>query len=86
MKKYRIRNKSGNYLTGFYPNGGWKIKDVFACSRKSWFNFQTMDEAIEYLQSMKKRCIEQSERWGDWLDVALKYVKSLDIESIEVKP
>lgn len=77
-KSYFIYCSRGR-LTGFHFNGGWKIGDVFACSKNSWISFETEQKAQEYLLNMKKLCLEQEKRWGNWLDIALKFWKTLKV-------
>jgi len=81
--KYVIINKNGRKLDGFHSNGGWSIGDVFPCSNSSYIVFEKEKEVQEYLIYMQKKCIEQSDRWGDWLDVALKFVKKLEYKLID---
>ena len=80
--KYRIVNKRGTYLEGFFSNGGWEIGDVFACSKHAWISFNSEKEAQDYLLKLKTECLAQADRWGDWLDKALKFVKTLTYEAI----
>jgi len=81
--RYRITNKRGTYLSGFHSNGGWQIGDVFPCSKYSWISFKTEKEVQEYLLRLRDECMSQADRWGAWLDEALKFVKTLKYEAIE---
>jgi len=76
---YKIINKRGTFLSGFHSNGGWEISDVFPCSSLSAITFKTEKEAQKYLLSMREELIKQQDRWGDWLDTALKFWKTLSI-------
>jgi hypothetical protein len=77
---YRIVNSRGTFLTGFFPNGGWKIGDVFAFSKNSWFSYKTEKEVQERLLSIIEDCKKQADRWGDWTDTAVKFAKSLSYQ------
>jgi hypothetical protein len=83
MKKYRIINQRGTYLSAFHSNGGWEIGDVFPCSSNSWLTFETEKEVQDYLLRLKIESLEEADRWGGWLDKALKFVKSLGYEAYE---
>ena len=78
---YRIisTRKNNSFLTGFYSNGGFEIGNVFAFSKNDWFCFPTEVEAQEFILRIKKECFEQSKRWGNWLDKALKFWKTLKV-------
>jgi len=84
MPGYVIRNKGGRYLTGFYPNGGWELKSVFVFSRRSWYSFDTMSKARSFITQMIKECEKQKDRWGDWTEKALKYIRTFRVESGQV--
>ena len=79
IMRYRIANKSNRYLYAFHFNGGWSMKDVFPCSINSWICFNSEEEAKEYLKRMENSCHEQKERWGEWYDKAISYVKKFKI-------
>ena len=79
MYKITSTRKNNSFLTGFYSNGGFEINDVFAFSKNSWINFQSEKEAQNYILRIKKECLEQTERWGDWVDEALKFWKTLKV-------
>jgi uncharacterized protein (DUF2344 family) len=76
--------KRNGYLNGFYSNGGFTIGDVFAFSNKSYTFFSSEIEAQEYLIYIKCECMNQSDRWGEWLDKALSFTKSLYYRPLEV--
>jgi hypothetical protein len=80
--RYRIKNKRGTYLCGFYSNGGFEIRDVFACSKHSWLSFETEQDVQNYILKLKDECMAQSDRWGKWLDKALIFIKTLTYETI----
>lgn len=82
MDRYIIVNKQGRRLTGFYSNGGFEIKDVFAFSSRNWIVFNSEKEVQDKLLNMLDDCKKQEDRWGDWLDKALKFVKELKYEKI----
>ena len=78
---YRIiSNRKRGFLKAFHENGGFEIGDVFPFSVNTWLSFRTEKEAQEYLIRVKTDCIEQGERWGDWLEKALVFVKTLKYE------
>ncbi len=79
-KDFRIINKKGSFLTGFYSNGGFEIKDVFAFSKNNWFVFKTEKEVQNKLLDIIKECKKQEDRWGDWTEKAVKFAKTLDYE------
>lgn len=81
--KYRIeKGNSGKYLYGFFPNGGWRIGDVFSLKKNGNIFFETEKEAQEYLLRMEKTLDEQYERWGsEWHGVAKRFYKSLLVKS-----
>lgn len=76
---YKIVNQRGVPLDGFFSNGGWEIRDVFAFSSRSWISFETEKAAQQYLLSMRPELIRQADRWGNWLEVALKFWKTLKV-------
>ena len=78
---YYITNQKGSYLFGFYPNGGFEIKDVFHFSRINKLTFDSKKDAETYLDYVRSSCVEQKERWGEWLDVALKVVDNLKVSN-----
>jgi len=80
---YRIINKQGRALTGFYSNGGFELRDVFAFSKFSWKSFKTEKEVQEYLLYLIVECRKQQDRWGDFTDKAEKFARSLDYEVID---
>jgi len=77
--RYIIRNKRNYFLSAFHSNGGWEIKDVFPCSRKSWLVWKTEKEASAYLSRIKQECEEQRSRWMEWTDIAIKFVETLKV-------
>ena len=79
---YRIVNKNNRYLSAFHFNGGWEIKDVFPCSKYSWIIFDNKKNAEDYLSYMLETCIKQKERWGEWLNTALQFLKTLRIRRL----
>jgi len=79
--RYRITN-GRSFLTGFFPNGGWSIRGVFAFSNRSWLIFDNETEVQEHLTYIIRACLEQKGRWGDWTDVALKFAKKLRYEEV----
>lgn len=79
--RYRITN-GRSFLTGFFPNDGWKIGNVFAFSNRSWKTFDGESEVQEYLSYIIMACFEQGDRWGDWTDVAVKFAKKLRYEEV----
>lgn len=83
MRYVITSNKRNGYLTGFYDNGGWTIKDVFAFSSMSYYTFESEQETQEFIIGIKERCIKQADRWGDWLDKALIFWKTLNYKQIE---
>ena len=79
---FRITSTRKNgYLSGFYSNGGFEIGDVFAFSKNTWIKFETEKEAQDYILRIKKECFEQEDRWGNWLDEALNFWKTLKYEN-----
>jgi len=76
---YKIINKARKRLSAFHSNGGWEIGDVFPCSINCWIPFKTKEEAEDYLKYMLKESEDQRDRWGDWTDVAIKFIKTLKI-------
>lgn len=70
------------YLSGFYPNGGWKLGDVFAFRKNDWYTFGSEQEAQEFILYMKESCLNQQDRWGDWLDKALTFWKTLGYKEV----
>lgn len=80
---YAITNKAGRRLSAFHSNGGWSIRDVFPCSFANWFSFKTEKEAEDYLKYMTKDAEKQKKRWGDWADIALKFIKTLKVTNLE---
>jgi len=79
--EYRITNKRGTFLSAFHSNGGWKLGDVFPCSKYSWFTFKTKEEANNYILRIIKECKDQRKRWGDWTETAIKFAKSLKYQA-----
>jgi len=79
MNIYRIANKRGTFLTAFHSNGGFEIADVFPCSQFSWVVFPSHSECEIYIAEMEKICEEQRDRWGEWTDKALAFVRTLHI-------
>ena len=78
--KYGLTNRAGRFLGGFHPNGGFEIKDVFPCCTSGAFiSFDTIQEASIFVWRMEKICIEQKDRWKDWLPKAMKFIKTLRI-------
>ena len=81
-QKYAIVNKQGRRLTGFYPSGGFEMRDLFAFSTTSWFVFNSEKAVQDELLRIIKECKEQQDRWGDWTDKAVKFAKSLSYQVI----
>ena len=85
ITKYRItqEGKKGYFMAGFFPNSGWKIRNVFVFNRKCWFIFTSEAEVQEYLMELKNECEKQRGRWKEWTETALNVVKKLKCESYE---
>lgn len=77
---YKIYNKAGRTLAGFHSNGGWKIGEVFPCSNNMATIFNTKAEAEQYITYMLEKSQEQAGRWGEWLEVATKFIKTLTVK------
>ena len=77
---YRIVNKSGAFLSAFHFNGGWEIGSVFPCSKYNWITFASEEEVQSYILYLVYKSKEQRERWGDWTNKALKFIKTLKYE------
>lgn len=78
-KRYVIVNRNNRPLDGFYSNGGWEIRDVFAFSLIRYMTFPTREEAENHLLYMRSECMAQKDRWGSWLEKALTFLKTLRV-------
>lgn len=76
---YKIVNPRGIPLSSFHSNDGWKIGNVFPCSRNNYIIFSTEEQAQEHLDYIIRSCQEQESRWGEWTNKALKFAHSLKI-------
>ena len=82
MKYVITSSRRKGYLTGFYPNGGWNIGDVFAFSTKNYIFFSEEKETQEYIIDMKEICLQQTNRWGQWLNKALIFWKTISYKEV----
>ena len=68
----RIENKQGLGLNCFWPNSnghGESVKELMEFSSRSWFSFETKEEALKFINNMKKeidKIVLIKEKWpGD---------------------
>lgn len=76
---YKLITVQGIPLTGFHSNGGWELDDVFPCDRNSYEVYESRDRAEQRIQFMLQESEKQRDRWGEWTEVAKKFISTLTI-------
>ena len=78
-----LKNKSNNPLQEFNTKYTGQIRYVFPCGWCSrFFTFTTKKEAMEFKLYMFKEARKQRIRWGDWGDVAVKFIDNVKIKEL----
>ena len=52
--KFIITNKKGLPLSYFYRNGNGRIRDIIGFAFKSYFTFETEEQALSHIRYMKE--------------------------------
>lgn len=76
---YLIINKNKTPLSATHFGGGWNLREDFPCSNNLYIVFKTEESAKEKLEKMLKTAEEQRERWGDYTDEAIGFIKTLRV-------
>jgi len=59
--KYIITNKKGLPLSYFYGNGNGRVRDMIGFAFKSYFTFETEEQALKHIEYMKQAIRERND-------------------------